>query len=109
MWVLLCCNYESIISRGKLIAKGWHGKAAWGWCLVLILGLNDETVFTIIRFWGGAAAAARVVEEEEEEAETTALGYHRWLRGSAKSEHNRGFSARGWTWTGPNSGVAALW
>lgn len=78
MWVLFVGNYESIISRGKLIAKGWHGKAAWGWCLVLILGLNDETVFTIIRYWGGAAAAAaRVEEEEEEEAETTALGYHR--------------------------------
>lgn len=23
-------NYESIISRGKLIAKGWHGKSRLG-------------------------------------------------------------------------------
>lgn len=45
---------------------------------VLILGLNDETVFTMIRLWGGAAAAAAAAAARaEDEAETTAIGYHR--------------------------------
>lgn len=57
MWVLLCWQLRVYYLARQTYSErlAWEKPPRGG---VLILGLNDETVFTIIRFWGGAAGGS---------------------------------------------------